>query len=125
MPLFPPPTAGPALLALASTGLSAGLAPLLLEWRSWLSGAALWALALYLPLSLPLAALERRLAGGDLPESGQTLLLVGASLGLALAAGVACQLLLAWALGPDWATSLGLVLALWGPLWSLARRSRE
>ena len=37
---------------------------LMIPLRDWLPGSALWALALYLPLSLPLAALERRLESG-------------------------------------------------------------
>ena len=96
-----------------------GLTPPL---RDWLPGSALWALALYLPLSLPLAALERRLEAGTLAPLQQQLLLAGLALALALVAGTLLQLLLGWALGPSWAGSLALVVALWGLFWGLASR---
>ena len=95
---------------------------LMLPLRDWLPGSALWALALYLPLSLPLAALERRLEAGTLAPLQQQLLLAGLALALALVAGTLLQLLLGWALGPSWAGSLALVVALWGLFWGLASR---
>lgn len=79
-----------------------------------LPGIALWALALYLPLSVPLARLERVLAEGSLEEGLQQLVLVGGSLLLALAVGLVVELLLSWALGPGWAGSLGLIAVLGG-----------
>ena len=44
------------------------------------------------------------------------------SLLLALAVGVVVQLILAWALGPGWASSLALISIGWGLFISLARR---
>jgi len=79
-----------------------------------LPGVALWALALYLPLSVPLARLEKVLAEGSLEEGLQQLVLVGGSLLLALAVGLVVELLLSWALGPGWAASLGLIAVLGG-----------
>ncbi len=79
-----------------------------------LPGIALWALALYLPLSVPLARLEKVLAEGALEEGLQQLVLVGGSLLLALAVGLVVELLLSWALGPGWAGSLGLIAVLGG-----------
>ncbi len=79
-----------------------------------LPGIALWALALYLPLSVPLARLEKVLAEGALEEGLQQLVLVGGSLLLALAVGLGVELLLSWALGPGWAGSLGLIAVLGG-----------
>lgn len=79
-----------------------------------LPGIALWALALYLPLSVPLARLEKVLAEGALDEGLQQLVLVGGSLLLALAVGLVVELLLSWALGPGWAGSLGLIAVLGG-----------
>lgn len=98
---------------------------LMLPLRDWLPGSALWALALYLPLSLPLAALERRLESGTLAPLLQQLLLAGLALALALGGGTLLQLLLGWALGPAWAGSLALVVALWGLFWGLASRQEE
>lgn len=79
-----------------------------------LPGIALWALALYLPLSVPLARLEKVLAEGSLEEGMQQLVLVGGSLLLALAVGLVVELLLSWALGPGWAGSLGLIAVFGG-----------
>ncbi len=79
-----------------------------------LPGIALWALALYLPLSIPLARLEKVLAEASLEEGLQQLVLVGGSLLLALAVGLVVELLLSWALGPGWAGSLGLIAVLGG-----------
>lgn len=87
-----------------------------------LPGIALWALALYLPLSVPLARLEQALADASLEEGLQQLVLVGGSLLLALAVGLGVELLLSWALGPDWAGSLGLIAVLGGLSIGLAAR---
>ena len=84
------------------------------DWSPFLPGIALWALALYLPLSGPLGRLEEALAPGSLPSTVQQVVLVISSLLLALAIGVLADLGLSWALGPDWASSLGLIAA--GPV---------
>lgn len=97
--------------------------PPLADWLPLLPGVALWALALYLPLSLPLRVLEERLGAAELPESLQGVLLVLISLVAALGAGVLMELLLGWALGPGWGASIGLVAALWGLFWALASRN--
>ena len=94
-------------------------------WSALLPGIALWALALYLPLSLPLSRLEASLAAGGLEPWLQQLLLVLASLALALAIGTLTALVLAWGLGPGWAGSLGLIAAGWGLFTALASRARE
>jgi hypothetical protein len=93
------------------------------DWRPLLPGIAFWALALYLPLSLPLASLEERLSATGLAEGSQALVLVLCSLILALGAGLGAELGLGWALGPSWASSLGLVVALWSLFWALASRA--
>ena len=93
-------------------------------WTLLLPGSALWALALYLPLSVPLARLEAALSTAGLSEESQQVLLITASLLLALAVGVLVNLVLSWALGPGWGSSLGLVAALYGLFWGLAA-SRE
>jgi protein-S-isoprenylcysteine O-methyltransferase Ste14 len=95
------------------------------DWSALLPGIALWALALYLPLSLPLARLEQALAEGSLDPGLQQLLLVLASLALALAIGTLTELGLGWALGPSWASSLGLMAAGWGLFTALASRARD
>ena len=95
------------------------------DWTPFLPGIALWALALYLPLSGPLARLEEALAAGPLPGAAQQVALVLSSLLLALAIGVLADLALSWALGPDWASSLGLIAAGWGLFTALASRARE
>lgn len=87
-----------------------------------LPGIALWALALYLPLSVPLARLEQALDDASLEEGLQQLVLVGGSLLLALAVGLGVELLLSWALGPGWAGSLGLIAVLGGLSIGLAAR---
>ena len=99
-----------------------GALPPLEGWLPLLPGVALWALALYLPLSLALTALEKRLGAAGLSEAAQATVLVLSSLVLALAAGVGMELLLGWALGPGWGAGLGLVAALWGLFWALAGR---
>lgn len=96
------------------------------DWMPLLPGIALWALALYLPLSLPLGRFEESLQAGPLDASGQQLVLVLASLALALAVGAVFELGLCWALGPGWASSLGLMAVLGGFGWGLlSRASRE
>jgi hypothetical protein len=95
------------------------------DWSPFLPGIALWALALYLPLSGPLGRLEEALTTGPLPGAAQQLVLVVSSLLLALAIGVLADLALSWALGPDWASSLGLIAAGWGLFTALASRARE
>jgi len=97
----------------------------LLNWSALLPGTALWALALYVPLSAPLARLEQALAEGGLTDDLQQALLVTASLLLALVVGAITNLGLGWALGPGWSTSLGLMAALYGLFWGLAAASRE
>ena len=91
-------------------------------WSSLLPGIALWALALYLPLSGPIARFEESLAEGPLDAGSQQLLLVLTSLALALAVGVVIEILLCWALGPSWSASLGLMAVLSGLFWSVASR---
>jgi hypothetical protein len=95
------------------------------DWSALLPGIALWALALYLPLSLPLARLEQALAEGTLDPGLQQLLLVLSSLALALAIGTLTDLALGWALGPGWASSLGLIAAGWGLFTALASRAKD
>ncbi len=95
------------------------------DWSALLPGIALWALALYLPLSLPLARLEQALTEGPLDPGLHQLLLVLASLALALAIGTLTDLALGWALGPGWASSLGLMAAGWGLFTALASRARD
>ena len=96
------------------------------DWSSLLSGGALWALALYLPLTVPLARFEEALAEGPLNEGLRQLALVVSSLLLALAVGGITQLGLSWALSPSLAASLGLMAVLAGAFWGLAsRRDRD
>ena len=90
------------------------------SWTLLLPGSALWALALYIPLSAPLSRLEEALTAMGLAEDSRQALLVSASLLLALAVGVVVNLVLGWALGPGWGTSLGLMAALYGLFWGLA-----
>jgi hypothetical protein len=90
------------------------------SWTLLLPGSALWALALYIPLSAPLHRLEAALAATQLAEDLQQTLLISASLALALGVGVVVNLSLGWALGPGWGTSLGLMAALYGLFWGLA-----
>jgi uncharacterized membrane protein len=97
----------------------------LLNWTALLPGTALWALALYVPLSGPLGRLEQALAAGSLSEEVQQLLLVVSSLLLALAVGAVVNLGLGWALGPGWGTSLGVMAALYGLFWGLAASREE
>jgi hypothetical protein len=95
------------------------------DWSALLPGIALWALALYLPLSLPLGRLEQVLAAGGLAAEVQQLILLLSSLALALAIGALTDLALGLALGPGWASSLGLMAAGWGLFTALASRARD
>ena len=92
------------------------------DWITLASGSALWALALYIPLSGPLGRLEAELSGTGLSESVQTTILVLSSLLLAAAIGLISQIVMSWALGPSWGASLGLMAVLSGAFWSLASR---
>lgn len=95
------------------------------DWSALAPGIALWALALYLPLSGPLGRLEASLTQGSLPPAAQHLVLVISSLLLALGTGVVSVLVVSWALGPGWATSLGLMTVLAGGFWTLASRAND
>lgn len=92
------------------------------DWSSLLPGTALWALALYLPLSVPLGRLEAALAEAPWGEAAREAALLASSLLLALAVGGLTQIGLSWALSPGWATSLGLMGVLSGAFWTLASR---
>ena len=78
-------------------------------WR----GALLWAIALYIPLSAPLAAFETSLADSPLPQLWRQIVLVTSSLLLALVVGLITQLVASWALGPGWASSLAAIAIGW------------
>ena len=97
----------------------------MLELSSLLPGTALWALPLYLPLSLPLARLEEALTQGPLPEGLRQIVLLLSSVMLAFAVGGITQLGLSWVLSPSWAASLGLMAVLAGAFWTLASRRDE
>ena len=92
------------------------------DWSSLVPGTALWALALYLPLSGPLGRFEAALAAGPLAEGLQQVALLVSSLLLALAVGGLTQLGLSWMLSPSWAASLGLMAVLAGAFWTLVSR---
>jgi protein-S-isoprenylcysteine O-methyltransferase Ste14 len=94
------------------------------DWRPLVPGMALWALALYLPLSRPLSRMEESMASGRLDLRTQELVLVLSSLSLALAVGMVVEIVICWALGPGWASSLGLMAVLAGLFLSLADRDR-
>jgi hypothetical protein len=94
-----------------------------LDWTPLLPGTALWALALYLPLSLPLGRFEQALADMGVKEGWQQLALVVASLALALAVGAITNLFLGWILGPGWGTSMGLIAVLTGFFLALGSRN--
>ena len=76
------------------------------DWITLASGSALWALALYIPLSGPLGRLEAELSGTGLSESLQNTILVLSSLLLAAAIGLISQIAMSWPLGragaPAW-----------------------
>ena len=97
----------------------------MLDWLPLLPGTALWALALYLPLSLPLGRFEQALASMGVEEGWQQLALVGASLALALAVGAITNLVLGWILGPGWGTSMGLIAVLAGLVLALGGRGED
>ena len=90
-------------------------------WR----GALLWAIALYVPLSTPLSKLESSLEDSGLPESVRQPTLVISSLLLAMGTGVVTQLGFSWALGPGWASSLGVVAVGWTLLLVLANAGKD
>ena len=90
-------------------------------WR----GAFLWAIALYVPLSAPLSKLESSLEDSGLPESARQPTLVISSLLLALGTGIVTQLGFSWALGPGWASSLGVVAVGWSVLLILANAGKD
>ncbi len=90
-------------------------------WR----GALLWAIALYVPLSAPLAALEASLSESGLPQAWKQTTLVVSSLLLALAVGLLTQLGASWALGPGWATSLAAIAIGWSLLLIAANRDDQ
>ena len=90
-------------------------------WR----GALLWAIALYVPLSAPLSKLESSLEDSDLPESARQPTLVISSLLLALGSGIVTQLGFSWALGPGWASSLGVVAVGWSLLLIFANSGKD
>ena len=64
------------------------------SWTLLLPGSALWALAFYLPLSVPLSRLEKALSEAQLADELQQTLLIAASLLLALGVGVVINLVL-------------------------------
>ena len=97
--------------------------PGLLLQSSTLSGGLFWAIALYLPLSAPLNRFEASLESSSLSAPWRQAALVISSLLLALAVGVLIQLLLGWALGPGWASSLALITIGWSLFLSLARKN--
>ena len=87
-------------------------------WR----GALIWAVAFYVPLSAPLSRLETSLETSTIPEDWRQWILIFSSLLLALAVGLATQLGCSWALGPGWASSLGVVILGWSLLLTLTNR---
>ena len=95
----------------------------LLLQSSTLSGGLFWAIAVYLPLSAPLSRFEASLESGPLSSAWRQVALVISSLLLALTVGVVIQLLLGWALGPGWASSLALITIGWSLFLSLARKN--
>ena len=94
----------------------------LLLQSSTLSGGLFWAIAVYLPLSAPLSRFEASLESGPLSTPWRQAALVISSLLLALTVGMVIQLLLGWALGPSWASSLAMITIGWSLFLSLARK---
>lgn len=88
-------------------------------WR----GALLWAVALYIPLSGPLARLEASMEESPLPENWRQITLVISSLLLALMVGLVTQLGASWVLGPGWGSSLAVIAIGWSLLLIAAERS--
>ena len=66
-------------------------------------------------------SLEASLEDGPLSGAWRQAALVISSLLLALAVGVITQLILAWALGPGWASSLALITIGWSLFLVVAR----
>ena len=97
--------------------------PGLLLQSSTISGGLFWAIALYLPLSAPLSRFEASLESSSLSAPWRQAALVISSLLLALSIGVLIQLLLGWALGPGWASSLALITIGWSLFLSLASKN--
>ena len=95
----------------------------LLLQSSTISGGLFWAIALYLPLSAPLSRFEASLEEGPLSAPWRQAALVISSLLLALTVGVVIELLLGWALGPGWASSLALITIGWSLFLTLARKN--
>ena len=93
----------------------------LLLQSSTLSGGLFWAIAVYLPLSAPLSRFEASLESSPLSTPWRQAALVISSLLLALAVGVITQLVLAWVLGPGWASSLALITIGWSLFLLVAR----
>ena len=89
-------------------------------WPPLLPALALWALALYLPLSGPLGRMEEAIAIRDLPDGFKQLFLIFSSVVLALGVGVVIAFSLSWSLGPGWAASLGVIAVISGFFWFLA-----
>lgn len=58
-------------------------------------------------------------------ERLQQVALILSSLALALVVGLLTDLAVSWALGPAWASSLGLMAVLAGLFWSLANREND
>ena len=88
-------------------------------WR----GAVLWALALYIPLSRPLARFEDSLGEGPLPEQWRQVVLVTSSLLVALVTGLITQFGLTWTLGPGWGSSMALIGIGWSLLLVVSNRN--
>ena len=84
--------------------------------RAIWQGALFWALALYIPLSGPLGRLEDSLQQTALADHWRHITLIVSSLLLALAVGLAVQLIFSLTLGPAWASSLALIAIGWSLL---------
>ena len=65
---------------------------------------------------------RQSLESGPLNETWRQIALVISSLLLALAVGLVIQLLLGWALGPGWASSLALITIGWSLFLTLAQK---
>ena len=95
----------------------------LTERTIW-QGALFWALALYIPLSRPLARLDESLQQNGLADQWRQISLIGSSLLLAVAVGLVVQLLFSWMLGPSWASSLALIAIGWSLLLLLSSSAK-
>ena len=69
--------------------------------------------------------LESSLEDGGLPDSLRQQVLIISSLGLALVIGMGTQLGFSWALGPGWASSLGVVAVGWSVLLIVASGGKD